>query len=136
MFTSEGGQLSHGLLEPARAVGARRVIAESMVFGYGYGDFGDHVLTEDDAFAPTGDTAVEPHLEGMRVKEELMLNADGLEGISLRYGLFYSAGGTEAIAEMLGKRQLPVVNEHGRVLPWINLADAGAAPTSRYRTPI
>ncbi|WP_433523700.1 hypothetical protein ACQPZ2_43920 [Nocardia pseudovaccinii] len=85
------------------------------------------LLAEDDVFAPTGDKAVEPHLEGIRVKEELMLNADGLEGISLRYGLFYGAGGTEAVVEMLRKRQLPVVNEHGRVLPWINLTDAGAA---------
>jgi nucleoside-diphosphate-sugar epimerase len=115
------------LMEAARAVGARRVIAESMVFGYGYGDFGDHVLTEDDVFAPTGDKAVEPHLEGMRVKEELMLNAEGIEGISLRYGLFYGAGGTEAIVTMLRKRQLPVVNDHGRVLPWVDLADAAAA---------
>ncbi|MEV4238498.1 MULTISPECIES: NAD(P)-dependent oxidoreductase [unclassified Nocardia] len=115
------------LLEAARAVGARRVIAESVVLGYGYGDFGDHVLTEDDPFASTGDKAVEPHLEGMRVKEELMLNADGIEGISLRYGMFYGAGGTEAIIEMLRKRQLPTVNDHGRVLPWVDLADAGAA---------
>ncbi|MEV2221425.1 NAD(P)-dependent oxidoreductase [Nocardia vinacea] len=115
------------LLEAARAVGARRIIAESVVLGYGYGDFGDHEFTEDDPFASTGDKAVEPHLEGMRVKEELTLNADGIEGISLRYGMFYGAGGTETIIEMLRKRQLPTVNDHGRVLPWVDLVDAGAA---------
>ncbi|MFF4426235.1 hypothetical protein ACFY04_36610 [Streptomyces sp. NPDC001549] len=71
------------------------------VFGYGYrdfGDFGDHVITEDaDPFAPAGDRAVERHLEGMRVKAELTLGAYGIEGIALRFGLFYGAGGTEAL---------------------------------------
>ncbi|NNH73911.1 NAD(P)-dependent oxidoreductase [Nocardia uniformis] len=118
---------TENLMAAARAVGARRVIAESMVFGYGYRDFGDHVVTEGDPFGTPGDKAVAPHLEGMRVKEELMLGAPGIEGISLRYGLFYGAGGTENLVDMLRKRQLPAVNDHGRVLPWVNLADAGAA---------
>ncbi len=33
------------LLDAARAVGARRFIGENIVFGYGYRDFGDRVLT-------------------------------------------------------------------------------------------
>ncbi|MFJ4775839.1 NAD-dependent epimerase/dehydratase family protein [Streptomyces sp. NPDC088762] len=116
------------LMEAARAVGARRVIAESMVFGYGYGDFGDHVITEDtDPFGPAGGPAVERHLEGMRVKERLVLGAGGIEGVALRFGLFYGAGGTEALVEMLRKRKLPAVADRGRVLPWVDLADAGRA---------
>ncbi|GAB2524439.1 NAD(P)-dependent oxidoreductase [Nocardia heshunensis] len=115
------------LVEAAKLVGARRMIAESMVFGYGYRDFGDHVLTEHDEFGRGGKGAVVRHLEGMRVKEELMLGTPGIEGIALRFGFFYGAGGTEAIVDMLRKRQLPAVNDHGRVLPWVNLADAGAA---------
>ncbi|WP_329376407.1 NAD(P)-dependent oxidoreductase [Streptomyces sp. NBC_01351] len=116
------------LMEAARTVGARRVIAESMVFGYGYRDFGDHVITEDaDPFGPPGDPAVERHLEGMRVKEQLVLGDRDIEGISLRFGLFYGAGGTEALVEMLRKRKIPAVADHGRVLPWVDLADAGRA---------
>ncbi|QLY31045.1 NAD-dependent epimerase/dehydratase family protein [Nocardia huaxiensis] len=115
------------LVEAAKAVGARRMIAESMVFGYGYEDFGDRVLTEADSFGQGGGKGVARHLEGMRVKEELMLKTPGIEGISLRFGIFYGPGGTEAIVDMLRKRQLPGVNDHGRVLPWVNLADAGAA---------
>ncbi|MFE3257684.1 NAD-dependent epimerase/dehydratase family protein [Nocardia sp. NPDC059229] len=118
------------LVAAAQLVGARRMIAESMVFGYGYRDFGDHVLTETDEFGRGGKGSDVRHLEGMRVKEELMLNTPGIEGISLRYGFFYGPGGTESIVEMLRKRQLPAVNDHGRVLPWINLADAGAAMAS------
>uniref|UniRef100_A0AAU2K1V6 NAD(P)-dependent oxidoreductase n=1 Tax=Streptomyces sp. NBC_00049 TaxID=2903617 RepID=A0AAU2K1V6_9ACTN len=116
------------LMEAARAVGARRVIAESMVFGYGYRDFGDHVITEEtDLFGPVGDPAVERHVEAMRVKEELVLRAEDIEGISLRFGLFHGAGGTEALVEMLRKRKVPAVADHGRVLPWVDLADAGRA---------
>ncbi|MCF2532121.1 NAD-dependent epimerase/dehydratase family protein [Yinghuangia soli] len=115
------------LMAAAEAVGARRVVAESMVFGYGYLDFHDQVITEDDFFGPTGDPAVERHVEGMRVKEDLMLNTPGIEGIALRFGLFYGAGGTDALVELLKKRKLPAVNDHGRVLPWVDLADAGEA---------
>lgn len=115
------------LMAAAKLVGARRVIAESMVFGYGYQNFGDRVLTENDEFARGGTGPIARHLEGMRVKEDLMLNTPGIEGISLRYGCFYGRGGTESIVELLRNRRLPAVNDHGRVLPWINLADAGAA---------
>ncbi|MFJ6758814.1 NAD-dependent epimerase/dehydratase family protein [Streptomyces sp. NPDC091273] len=119
---------TRNLMEAARAVGARRVIAESMVFGYGYRDFGDHVITEEtDLFGPTGDPAVERHLEGMRVKEALMLGAGDIEGIALRFGLFYGAGATETLVEMLRGRRLPAVADQGRVLPWVDLADAGRA---------
>ncbi len=36
------------LLATARTMGARRVVVESMIFGYGYGDWGTKILTEDD----------------------------------------------------------------------------------------
>ncbi|MFG2788084.1 NAD-dependent epimerase/dehydratase family protein [Streptomyces sp. NPDC048419] len=116
------------LIEAARATGARRFVSESMVFGYGYGDFGDHVLTEEDAYGPRGTTAeLEKHIEGMRTKEQLTFEAAGLEGIALRFGLFYGPGGTDAILPMLRKRQLPLPGDHGRVLPWTELTDAGRA---------
>jgi nucleoside-diphosphate-sugar epimerase len=116
------------LIEAARATGARRLVAESMVFGYGYGDYGDHVLTEHDTFGPKGTTAqLEQHIAAMRIKEQLTVGAEGLEGIALRFGLFYGPGGTDAILPMLRKRQLPVADDAGRVLPWIDLADAASA---------
>ncbi|MET7697844.1 NAD(P)-dependent oxidoreductase [Streptomyces sp. NPDC005485] len=116
------------LIEAARATGARRFVAESMVFGYGYGDHGDHVLTEADPFGPHGTTAeLERHIEGMRIKEELTFSAEGLEGIALRFGLFYGPGGTDALLPMLRKRQLPAPADRGRVLPWIDLTDAARA---------
>jgi len=116
------------LVEAARATGARRFVSESMVFGYGYGDFGDHVVTEEDPYGPRGATAeLEKHIEGMRTKEQLTFEAAGLEGVALRFGLFYGPGGTDAILPMLRKRQLPLPGDHGRVLPWTELTDAGRA---------
>ncbi|KUM73631.1 NAD-dependent epimerase/dehydratase family protein [Streptomyces curacoi] len=116
------------LIEAARATGARRFLAESMVFGYGYGDHGDHVITEADPFGPRGRSPeLEGHIAAMRVKERLTFGATDMAGIALRFGLFYGPGGTDGLLPMLRKRQLPVPADHGRVLPWIELTDAARA---------
>jgi len=118
---------TRNLIEAARIVGARRFVGENIVLGYGYRDFGDRVLTEDDEFgAPTAEKGFDRHIEAMREKERLPIAA-GLDAVSLRFGLFYGEGATETMVEMLRKRQLPAFHDHGRVLPWINLADAAAA---------
>ncbi|MFJ7297219.1 NAD-dependent epimerase/dehydratase family protein [Streptomyces collinus] len=116
------------LVEAARATGARRFVVESMAFGYGYGDHGDRPLTEDDLFGPRGATpALERHIAGMRTKERLAFEAEGLDGIALRLGLFYGPGGTEALLPLLRRRQLPLPGDRGRVLPWVELTDAARA---------
>ncbi|GAA2532939.1 MULTISPECIES: NAD-dependent epimerase/dehydratase family protein [Streptomyces] len=116
------------LLEAARATGARRFVAESMVFGYGYGDHGDRVLAEDDGFGPRGtDPSRERHIAAVRAKERLTLASPGLEGIALRFGLLYGPGGTDGLLPLLRKRQLPVPHDRGRVLPWVELGDAARA---------
>ncbi|MFC8347472.1 NAD(P)-dependent oxidoreductase [Streptomyces sp. NPDC057280] len=116
------------LIEAAQATGARRFVAESMVFGYGYGDHGDRELTEDDPFGPPGtNPEFERHLAGMRTKERLTFEAAGLEGVALRYGAFYGPGGTENLMPMLRKRQLPAPADHGHVVPWVELTDAARA---------
>ncbi|WP_211268846.1 NAD-dependent epimerase/dehydratase family protein [Actinoplanes subtropicus] len=115
------------LIEAAKLAGVRRFIGENIAIGYGYRDFGDRVLTEEDEFAtPVDDPSINRHLEGMREKERLA-QVSGLEAISLRFGLFYRPGGTETMVRMLGRRQLPTFDDHGRVSPWTHLANAAAA---------
>ncbi len=54
------------LLAAARLMGARRFVTQSFFMGYGYSDWGDRVLTEEDPFAPPGRGAFERHLAAMR----------------------------------------------------------------------
>jgi nucleoside-diphosphate-sugar epimerase len=116
------------LIEAAHTIGARRFIAETMIFGYGYGDFGQALLTENDVFAPPGTTPpLERHLAAMRVKERLAFAASGIDGIALRYGLLYGAGATDPLVAMLRKRLVPAPADGRRVLPWVNLTDAASA---------
>jgi nucleoside-diphosphate-sugar epimerase len=116
------------LLATARAVGARRFLAESMIFGYGYGDWGDRVLTEEDPFGPPGRNAgLEAHLAAMRESTRQTLHADGVEGVSLRYGGFYGPGAASgAIVELLRRRRLPLLRGAG-VISLIWIEDAAAA---------
>ncbi len=80
------------LLAAAREVGARRFVAESMTLGYGYGDWGEKVITEDCPFAPAGRSSqLERHVAGFRSLERQIweaTQAGWIEGISLRYGYF------------------------------------------------
>jgi nucleoside-diphosphate-sugar epimerase len=115
------------LLEAARQLGARRFITQSIAFGYGYGDWGDRVLTEADPFAPPGHGRFEEHLAPLRDNENMVLGAGGLDGIALRYGLFYGHGPAgDALVSALRSRRLPVTRGSG-VLPWVFIDDAAAA---------
>lgn len=118
------------LLAAARAVGARRFVAESMIVGYGYGDWGTKVLTEDDpSFGPPGRSRwLERHLEAMRSIERQTFAADGIEGIALRYGLFYGPGaGAKEMVEMLRRRRMPILRNGGGPLSWVYIEDAATA---------
>jgi len=116
------------LLAAARVVGARRFVTQSYLMGYGYGDWGDKVLTEDDQFAPPGWGGFEQHLAAMRSAESQTFTADGIEGIALRYGSLYGPGGaTDPMIEMLRRRRLPVPRGGGGIISLIYLEDAVAA---------
>ena len=115
------------LIAAAHQLGARRFLTQSMVFGYGYGDWGGRVLTEADQFGPPGHGRFEEHLAAMRTNEEQVLRADGLDGIALRYGLVYGPGpASDTLIEGLRRRKLPIVRNSG-VLPWVYVDDAAAA---------
>ena len=119
------------LLAAAKMVGAKRFLAESMILGYGYGDWGEHVLTEDHPFGPVGRTiALEQHVAGLRSLEQQVFTASQagwIEGIALRYGAFYGTGLSDQMVGLL-RRRLPFLPNRGRsVLSWITLSDAVAA---------
>src|SRR6266699_1190159 len=100
------------LLAAAREVGARRFVAESMTLGYGYGAWGEKVITEDGPFAPAGSSSqLERHVAGFRSLERQIweaTQAGWIEGISLRYGYFYGPASLVPILESLRRRSLPL----------------------------
>jgi nucleoside-diphosphate-sugar epimerase len=119
------------LLEVARAVGARRFVTQSMIYGYGFGDHGMRALTESDPFAPSGQGAFEATLAAMRSTERQAFTAEGIEGTALRYGIFYGPGaGLEAMVDMMRRRRLAVPRDGGGVVPLVYIDDAAAATVS------
>ena len=106
------------LLAAAEALGARRFLTQSVIFGYGYRDHGPRLLTEEDPFGlPAGD-ACDPHVAAMRSTEQQAFGAPG--GIALRYGR-----DAERVGDLLARRRLPVAK--GGVLGWVHHDDAAAA---------
>jgi nucleoside-diphosphate-sugar epimerase len=123
---------TRNLVEAVRATGAGRMVAESMVFGYGYGDHGAAPVTEAGTpFGPhSDDRGQERHVSAMRVKEELMLRTEGIEGIALRFGVFYGVGVTDTtIVPMLRRRALPVIAGGHYPISWVDISDAADALT-------
>ncbi|WP_425956171.1 NAD-dependent epimerase/dehydratase family protein [Xylanimonas sp. McL0601] len=112
------------LLGVARATGAGRFVSQSFYGGYGYRDLGTVPLTED---APFGETAgpFPRTVAAMRAAEEQIFSADGIDGISLRYGGLYGPGAVDGMLEALRRRRLPIAR--GGVAPWTYVEDAAAA---------
>jgi nucleoside-diphosphate-sugar epimerase len=118
------------LLAAARAVGARRFIAQS----YGnwvYARTGGMVKTEADALDPTPPANQRESLAAIRHLETMVVGAEGMEGIALRYGSLYgphtgfAADGD--IAAMVRKRMFPVIGDGAGVWSFIHVVDAAAA---------
>ena len=82
------------LVDAALAAGARRLVAQSIAFVYAPG------LEPHDESDPLDDEAVGLRgvtVAGVRALEAAVLNAQGVEGVVLRYGQFYGPGsGTDA----------------------------------------
>lgn len=123
------------LLDCARRMGARRFVAESFILGYGFGDWGSRVLTEEQPLAEAGRNAgLEPILASLRSLEDQVLaatRAGDIEGVVLRYGLFYGpSAGTDVLVRLLRRRQLPLPGGGRGVAPWIFTDDAATATVS------
>jgi nucleoside-diphosphate-sugar epimerase len=123
---SEG---TRNLVAAARAAGARRLIAESVAFFYA--QEGERIKDEtapllNAAPPPFGDAATA--LAGL---ERQVLEAEGMDGVVLRYGWLYGPGTYYAaegsLTEDAMKRRLPVVGKGAGVFSFVQVEDAASA---------
>jgi len=117
------------LVAAAVASGAKRIVAQSIAFVYE--PEGDAVKDED---APIWDDAPEPFTDSIaavRQLEDMVVKADGIDGLALRYGFFYGPGTAYAadgsLAEMVRRRRFPVLGKGAGVFSYIHIDDAASA---------
>lgn len=119
------------LLKASVAAGVKRIVAESMVFAYGFGDHGAAAKTEEDVLRQREpESSLQETVDAMRSLEVQLLTANKqrlIESIVLRYGFFYGAGPSEYIVKMLRRRMLPKANGARGMAPWIHIDDAVSA---------
>jgi nucleoside-diphosphate-sugar epimerase len=118
------------LLSAGQAVGVRRFVAQSAVYGF-YARTGGPVKTEEDPLDPSPPREMREAMAAIRRLEAAVLGARWTEGIVLRYGAFYgpdtsmSAGGQQF--EMVRRRRFPLVGNGAGVWSFIHIADAAEA---------
>ena len=97
-----------------------------MMFGYGYDNQGSRLRLESERFAPTRSGPFEQHLSAMRENESRVLDDHDLEGIALRYSLFYGGAASGMLLTGVRKRTIPVLAD-ASPLSSIQVDDAAAA---------
>lgn len=128
---------TRNLIAAAREAGAWRFIAQSISFLLV--PEGGPVRDEDarpftDAPDPFG-----PAVRATIDLERQVAEADGLEGLVLRYGFFYGPGTYYAsdgnIAEETRRRRQPIVGDGGGVFSFCHVEDAAAATVAAVESP-
>jgi nucleoside-diphosphate-sugar epimerase len=122
----EGGRY---LLAAAEAAGVRRFLTQSIAFLYA--PEGPPVLDEDARPWTDAPGAFREGVATLVEHERAALDADGLDGLVLRYGQFYGPDTYYArdgsIARRVLKRQFPVVGRGEGVFSFIHIEDAAGA---------
>jgi nucleoside-diphosphate-sugar epimerase len=113
------------LIAAATAAGVGRIVVQSYTNWTNIRD-GGPIKTEDDPLDPRPPAQQAQTLAGIRHLEKAVLDAP-LEGIALRYGNFYGPGASDAMAEVLRKRQFPIVGAGSGIWSWIHIDDAASA---------
>jgi nucleoside-diphosphate-sugar epimerase len=135
MFTLTNRLRTEGtdhLLTAARAVGARRFIAQSFA-GWPFERTGGPVKTEEDPLQASPPKSVTQSFGAIRYVEETVTGADGIEGLALRYGGFYGPGTSLGLnpdgeqIEMIRKRRFPVVGDGAGIWSLVHIQDAASA---------
>jgi nucleoside-diphosphate-sugar epimerase len=120
------------LLAAARAVGAKRFVAQSFA-GWPFARIGGPVKSEDDPLDPSPIAGLRTTHAAIRHLEDAVTGASFTEGIVLRYGGFYGPGTSLSLrpegehVRMVRKRRFPIVGAGDGVWSFVHIDDAAAA---------
>jgi nucleoside-diphosphate-sugar epimerase len=117
------------LAAAARAAGARRMIGESVAFLYE--PTGEWVKSEDAPLFTHAPGRAGKAVAALADLESQVLNAEGIEGVVLRFGWFYGPGTSyasdRAQAEEFRRRRFPIVGRGTGVFSFIHVEDVARA---------
>lgn len=125
------GRGAPNLVAAAQRAGVRRVVAESVMFAYGYAPTGPAVRDETDPYPGPPPKGGAEMLTALRDMEQTVLRSgecSGTEGIVLRYGAFYGPGvpHDEMFTRLAKWWLMPVVDGTG-IVSWIHIDDVAKA---------
>jgi nucleoside-diphosphate-sugar epimerase len=118
------------LLEGAQAAGARRFVAQSYA-GWPYAREGGPVKDEDAPLDPRPPKHQRRTFDAIQTLERAVLDADGLDGVVLRYGGLYGPGTSTdedgGMIELVRRRRFPIIGSGEGVWSFVHVDDAAAA---------
>ena len=125
------GRGAPNLVAAAQRAGVRRIVAESVVFAYGYPSSGPQLIDETDPYPgppPPGGAEMLAALRGMEQTVLASGEHSGTEGIVLRYGVFYGPDvpHTQMFTRLAKWWAMPAVTGSG-IVSWIHIDDVAKA---------
>ena len=120
---------TRNLLDAARAAGARRFVCQSIAVAYR--PDGARLKTEDDALMESVPGPFGGGIRALHEMEGLVLGAEDMEGLVLRYGFFYGPGTYYAedgtTTADVRRRRMPIVGKGTGVFSFVHVDDAADA---------
>jgi nucleoside-diphosphate-sugar epimerase len=125
------GRGAPNLVAASQRAGVRRVIAESVIFAYGYPPTGPALMDETDPYPGPPPPRGAEMLAALRGMEQTVLSSgehSDTEGIVLRYGVFYGPGVThdELFRRLAKWWAVPALTGTG-ILSWVHIDDVARA---------
>ncbi len=131
-----GGPRGTGGGRAARACGARRYIQQSSGF---FLQPGRGLADESEGLAVEASPRVAAHARTYAELESRVLNAEGIEGVALRYGFFYGPGTwynpDGAAADQARKQELAIIGAGEGVWSWVHIEEAAVATVAALTAP-
>jgi nucleoside-diphosphate-sugar epimerase len=129
----EGGGNLH---RAARACGVRRYIQQASGF---FLKPGNGLADESEGLAVDASPGVAASAGAYAELESRVLNAEGIEGVALRYGFFYGPGTwynpDGAAADQARKQELAIIGAGEGVWSWVHIEDAAVATVAALTAP-